>query len=239
MTESSETSKTITPTAKQVVFLFMAATAVAVVVFLFGVVVGRGGPETAGAGQPDSYPGFQGELLPPVIETRNGAPSAIAVAEDQLTYPQRLQSSAPVEEALPGELQTSDIESPVGSDVDGAQSFARDSLRNFSQKESVDNIVEGRTAAEDGDIGDAAGITTVSGAAYTVQVAALRSPKAAEQVAGHLIAKGFPAYVLEPSPGAPVSVYRVRVGQYVAHQEAEHIRQRLEREEDFKPWITQ
>ena len=45
--------------------------------------------------------------------------------------------------------------------------------------------------------------------------------------------------VLEPSPGAPASVYRVRVGQYAAHQEAEHIRQRLEREEDFKPWITQ
>ena len=45
MTESSETSKTITPSAKQVVFLFMAATAGAVIVFIFGVVVGRGGGE--------------------------------------------------------------------------------------------------------------------------------------------------------------------------------------------------
>jgi len=239
MTESSETSKTITPSAKQVVFLFMAATAVAVIVFIFGVVVGRGGGRTAGASQQDSYSRFQQELLPPVIETRNGAPSAVAVAEDQLSYPLRLQSDVPVEESLPSNRNTLSMESPVGSDIEGAQSFAPDSLRNSSPKESVDNAVEGRTILEGNDIGDTVVNATVPGPAYTVQVAALRSPEAAEQVAGHLIAKGFPAYVLEPSPGAPASVYRVRVGQYAAHQEAEHIRQRLEREEDFKPWITQ
>lgn len=239
MTESSETSKTITPTAKQVVFLFIAATAVAVVVFLFGVVVGRGGGQTAGSSQPDSYPRFQQELLPPVIENRNGAPSAVAVAEDQLTYPLRLQSDVPVEESLPSNRTTSDIEPTVDSDIKGAQSVTPDSLRNISRKDSVDNTVEARTIAEDHNIDNKVVNTTDSDAAYTVQVAALRSPEAAEQVAGHLIAKGFPAYVLEPSPDAPVSVYRVRVGQYAAHQEAEHIRQRLEREEDFKPWITQ
>ena len=163
----------------------------------------------------------------------------MAVAEDQLSYPLRLQSDVPVEESLPSNRNTLSMESPVGSDIEGAQSFAPDSLRNSFPKESVDNAVEGRTILEGNDIGDTVVNATVPGPAYTVQVAALRSPEAAEQVAGHLIAKGFPAYVLEPSPGAPASVYRVRVGQYAAHQEAEHIRQRLEREEDFKPWITQ
>ena len=77
-----------------------------------------------------------------------------------------------------------------------------------------------------------------AGSAYTVQVAALQAPDAAEQVVGRLIAKGFPAYVRAPRPDEAVALYRVRVGRYTAYGQAEQIRLRLEREEHFKPWIT-
>ena len=77
-----------------------------------------------------------------------------------------------------------------------------------------------------------------SGSAYTVQVAALQAPDAAEQVVGRLIAKGFPAYVLTPAPDDAVALYRVRVGRYTVFGQAEQIRLRLEREEHFNPWIT-
>ena len=76
------------------------------------------------------------------------------------------------------------------------------------------------------------------GSAYTVQVAALQAPDAAEQVVGRLIAKGFPAYVLTPAPDDAVALYRVRVGRYTVYGQAEQIRLKLEREEHFKPWIT-
>lgn len=76
------------------------------------------------------------------------------------------------------------------------------------------------------------------GSAYTVQVAALQAPDAAEQVVGRLIAKGFPAYVRAPRPDEAVALYRVRVGRYTVYGQAEQIRLRLEREEHFKPWIT-
>ena len=77
-----------------------------------------------------------------------------------------------------------------------------------------------------------------TGAGYTVQVTALRGPDGARQVAVRLLAKGFPAYVLQPASGAPVAMYRVRVGRYIDRGEAEQMLQRLEREEQFKPWIT-
>ena len=67
---------------------------------------------------------------------------------------------------------------------------------------------------------------------------ALRGPDAARQVAVRLLAKGFPAYVLQPASDAPVAMYRVRVGRYIDRGEAEQMLQRLEREEQFKPWIT-
>ena len=73
---------------------------------------------------------------------------------------------------------------------------------------------------------------------YTVQVAALRSAAAAEEFAGRLRGKGFPAYVMEPAPDGPAGVYRVRVGKYADHGEAERVRQRLEQEEQLTPWIT-
>ena len=73
---------------------------------------------------------------------------------------------------------------------------------------------------------------------YTVQVAALRAADAAEEFAGRLLAKGYPAYVVEPAPDGPVSMYRVRVGRYADHDEAERVRRRLEQEEQLTPWIT-
>ena len=73
---------------------------------------------------------------------------------------------------------------------------------------------------------------------YTVQVAALRRSEPAQQIADGLLARGFPAYVQDPAPDAPVAVYRVRVGRYPDRGEAERVRQRLEQEEQFKPWVT-
>jgi cell division protein FtsN len=43
--------------------------------------------------------------------------------------------------------------------------------------------------------------------------------------------------VLPPANGTP-QVYRVRVGQFGTRREAESIATRLQKEEQFKPWIT-
>ena len=52
-----------------------------------------------------------------------------------------------------------------------------------------------------------------------------------------LAAKGYPAYVVTPQKGAP-SMYRVRVGKYKDRREADTVAARLQKEEQFKPWIV-
>ena len=73
---------------------------------------------------------------------------------------------------------------------------------------------------------------------YSIHVTTLREGVAAERMAQGLVDKGYPAFVVAPASGAPVQVFRVRVGTYANREEAERILQRLETEESFKPWIT-
>jgi cell division septation protein DedD len=68
-------------------------------------------------------------------------------------------------------------------------------------------------------------------------VAALQARGEADEIAKRLSDKGYPAYVMAPSDGAPASIFRVRVGKFESRQEAEQVASRLEREEQFKPWI--
>ena len=58
----------------------------------------------------------------------------------------------------------------------------------------------------------------------------------AEAIAKRLNAKGYQAYVVAPAKG--VSVYRVRVGKFSTRQEAQAAAARLQKEEQFKPWVT-
>jgi cell division septation protein DedD len=69
-----------------------------------------------------------------------------------------------------------------------------------------------------------------------IQVHALKDRAAAGAIARRLLGKGYPAFVLDPSRGAP-PIYRVQVGRYNDRHEADEIARRLEREEQFKPWV--
>ena len=52
-----------------------------------------------------------------------------------------------------------------------------------------------------------------------------------------LAGKGYPAYVVAPANGA-LTVFRVRVGKYKDRREADTVAARLQKEEQFKPWIV-
>ena len=52
-----------------------------------------------------------------------------------------------------------------------------------------------------------------------------------------LMAKGYTAFVASPAGGTP-QVFRVRVGTFKTRREAETIAAKLQREEQFKPWVT-
>jgi cell division septation protein DedD len=193
---------------KQLVFLFMATTVVSVVIFLCGVLVGRG----VRAEQESIVAGTAEEFAVPLTDeaaadelSESDAPAD--VRDEPVTYPERLANDQPPVEQLTPEVPELEAVSPASAERSAPAPTA---------------VAESASAA----------------GAFTIQVAALKERPEADALVEQLVGKGYDAYVLEAAPGTPTAMYRVRVGHYRDRGEAEPIVRRLEREEQFKPWIT-
>ena len=79
--------------------------------------------------------------------------------------------------------------------------------------------------------------TEPRGNGYAIQVAAFSGRDEAETIVKRLAGKGYAVYLVPPQTGQP-PMFRVRVGKFPQRADAERVAARLEREEQFKPWIT-
>jgi cell division protein FtsN len=70
-------------------------------------------------------------------------------------------------------------------------------------------------------------------------VAAYRDRRESDTLAKQLIAKGYPAFVMEPVKGAPTAFFRVRVGKYRTLKDAQAVMAKLQSAEQFNAaWIA-
>ena len=221
---------------KQLVFLFMAATVVSVVIFLCGVLVGRGvraDRSSAIAEVPTADPiatgGMSSETTtaipvgaPPAAYEH---PSAIERLEEKGNPGlDELKPMAPKPATEPAAASPGSRPAPVAvSTAPPAVKPAPPPAAKPAQP------AEAKTAPP-----PAAG-GTKSG--YVVQLAALNSRSEADAMAKRLSAKGYEAYVQAPADNAP-AIFRVRVGTYPTRSEAENAAARLEKEGKFKPWVA-
>jgi len=207
------------PSAKQLVFLAIMATVVAVIVFLCGVLVGRGVParRTAMGTVSDVLPRGSAQVVIGVPEVPTSEDGETASPLVGLSYFERLNGIEPVVEAV--ELQR------VGQDApDAAPAVA-------VTEGSVPPLTTPSAPEETG--------SSPAGGMFVLQVTALRESAEANQVAEGLVASGYPAFVVAPAADAPVAVFRVRVGPYADRAEAEAAGRRLEAEQRLKPWVIQ
>ena len=243
---------------KQLVFLFMAVTVVSVVIFLCGVLVGRGVRAERASSVADAALGTvtASETMPqrpPTAQTPTPAGSDPTVAApppaaEDLSYFKRLEKP----DLSTEELKTSPTtEKLAARPTDKASSAA-------TRGSSTENALSARTRAASTEKASSVGTresppepkeptrapaaanqTAAEPAAhaYTVQIAALNIRTEAEAIASRLSSKGYSAYVIPPANGTP-AVYRVRVGKFGTRREAETVAARLQKEEQFKPWIT-
>ena len=221
---------------KQLVFLFMAATVVLVVTFLFGLLVGRGAPgrtETAGTSGGDVV---ADRAIAPLPE--NSPPAAPATGTqaanktepgaEELSYAERLLRDTPPEEKLkPSARATPEpapparaVQEPVATPPPPQPAAAPPAMP------------PARTASSGPQASDP------RGPGFAVQVSISETRKEADQLASQLIAKGYPAFVVDPVKGTPKQIYRIRVGKYKTRRDAEEVLARLEKNEHFKPWIA-
>ncbi len=229
------------PSAKQLVFLAIMATVVAVIVFLCGVLVGRGVPVTRarGAGASDllaadhgqvaiSELGGPGELdeldeLGEAEPGTAGGDSSSALAD--LSYFERLNGTESVEESHTLRADETDASAPDDEVVADATSPA--SNEAIPEPPPV-AVVEEEAAAP-----------AAAPGLFVLQVTALRESDEADRVANDLVASGYPAFVVAPAEDAPVALFRVIVGPYEERAEAEEAQRRLEEEQRLRPWVIQ
>ena len=79
--------------------------------------------------------------------------------------------------------------------------------------------------------------TEPAGDGFSIQVAALLKRDEADTMVKRLAAKGYPAYVAAPVK-EKVPIFRVRVGKYKDRSEADTVAAKLQKEEQFKPWVV-
>lgn len=204
---------------KQLVFLFMAATVVSVVIFLCGVLVGRGVRTERGSVADLSIASNVAETTPqqpavtPAPTPAGSDPTAAAqppaAGNDDLSYFDRLEKSKPPKEEL---KQSAPKETPPPPVAKEPSKPAAEPVGTSSASEPT-------------------------GQGFAVQIAALNVKSEADAIAKRLSSKGYAAYVLSPASGTP-SVYRVRVGKFPTRREAESVAAKLQKEEQFKPWVT-
>jgi DedD protein len=240
---------------KQLVFLFIAATVVSVVIFLCGVLVGRGvragqgaiaDPSTASNAADTSPQQAAAAPVPtPAGSDPTAAPAPPAPADD-LSYFDRLQKpNAPAEKlkatpdrsaavverpapAAPRETPPPPAPKPAAP-APVAETARAEPVRETPpppapKPPAQAPAVEAQRAEP-------------AGQGFAVQIAALNVRSEADAIAKRLSSKGYAAYVLAPADGTP-SVYRVRIGKFPTRREAESIAARLQKEEQFKPWVT-
>jgi cell division septation protein DedD len=195
---------------KQLVFLFMAVTVVSVVIFLCGVLVGRGvgvqrasvepmpalEPESAATAVPPPPASSAGTVNPEPTGFSDRLTRAQAPAEDLKVPPSQPPAETRVSAAAPETAPAAAPPTPAPVE-----------------------------SAEPG------------GTGFAIQIAALGARAEADTMVRRLQSKNYQAYVLPPSAGAP-SVFRVRVGKFKDRREAEAVAARLQKEEQFKPWIV-
>jgi len=222
---------------KQLVFLFMAATVVSVVIFLCGVMVGRG-VQTARAGTAEGVQPAASEVR--AVEPARGEAAATGAppAEEPAPIVEEDYYDRLVEGTRRESLSTAGADratdAPRRSQPPPASRPATTNDKPAARSAPAETPPPKPKASETSAPSPVAG---GSSSGFAVQLAALRERSEADAIAKRLVAKGYQAYVLLPSAGSP-PVYRVQVGRFDTRREADRVAARLKKEERFDPWVT-
>jgi DedD protein len=253
---------------KQLVFMFMVASVASVVIFLSGVFVGRGvrvdrnGSDEAAlieAPAADAAPA-KSSTAPALAQGTDPRVVAPPPAVDDQSYVSRLEKrNPPVEDLKPASASLGAAATGGGKAAPVPPAPAKSAARDADSSPAAKQAAAKQAAGKSGDKPDVPAAVTPPAAApaapaatapvaaaasaapasggFVVQVAALNARGEADAIAKRLVSKGYAAFVQTPSNGTP-AVFRVRVGPLGTRQEADALAAKLQKEEQFKPWVT-
>ena len=186
----------------------------------------RGARDPRAAGRPTAAAEAEAEPPPPPAAASGASSTSPATAGEKLSYAERLGSAEPAKEQL-----------KAGDDAPAPAETPPTPKSESPPRSPATAAPRGTAPSACGRDRCAAPSTEPAGAGFAIQVAALREREEADVIVKRLAGKGYPAYVVAPAKGAP-SVFRVRVGKFKERREADTVAARLQKEEQFKPWIV-
>jgi cell division septation protein DedD len=227
-------------TGKQLVFLFMAFAVAAVVIFLLGVMVGRGVRGAAGA----DLAAVQSDAAPVSAESTPGTPPPAATqpTKGDLDYAAMLAGDdtkkiePPVSPAdAPG--SAADSATAKGASSKGAAPVKDAAAKDTPVKDAAAKSPDAATPPKPAPPTTAPATSPASATGdWVVQVSALKTRVAAQGVVTSLKAKGYPAFVANTG-GATATAFHVQVGPFTDKAEADATRARLQTE-GFSPFLV-
>lgn len=236
---------------KQLILVFLAGVTVCVLIFILGVMVGKGKKETemALAGRTDEAPAAKS----PGPETKAPKEPAVITDEDEKS-PKKDRKDKGDKAAKQEKTETGDKKGDDYSfyDLDKPDSNKSDlTKKDSSAQKPSDNktatpvaktqpVETQPPAVTPAPVEDAASTPADVGAEghlFTVQVMATASkPKADEQL-NHLKSKGYTAFVSEEKAGSS-TVYKVRVGKFKDSDAAKKLATRLKDDLKLETWVA-
>jgi DedD protein len=223
---------------KQLVFLFMAATVVSVVIFLCGVMVGRGvraehGPDAVA----DQAAASPSDPAPPPAPVSAPSRSSDSQGSGIRTGAPPAEPPSPADEDDGGVISSLEKGTPPATDLKTRE-------RSPEPKREAPKPPVERPAPEPPRESPARATATpkpdqmpTEPGTFAVQLAALKDRGEADALARRLVGKGYNAYVVAPGSGK-AAVYKVQVGRFKTRQDAEKVAARLKKDEQFSPWVT-
>jgi DedD protein len=248
---------------KQLILVFLAGVTVCVLIFVLGVMVGKGKkeaemaatnkvetPTAQKAPQEDTEPPAEAK---PIVENKT-SPVKKTAQNDAKTKPGEDYSFYDLDKDKPGtESKVAKKEEPKAAATDSKA--APKEKNEPEQKPKPDQTTKPeQTSKPVSNEPPPAPVTTAAAAAnpssdntetsvpsgtgrYTVQVMATASKSKADQQVADLQAKGYPVFLSEEKSGKG-SVYKVRVGRYSDSDSAKKIATKLKQEMNLETWVA-
>ena len=223
---------------KQLVFVFMAATLVSVVIFLCGVLVGRGVQRERGSlGSMEALnsptataPGLDPtkSVVPPTVQPGTDPTKVPAPAGDEAPSSGRSRASASDSVRAESKAQTPAAIPTGGKPAPTVASSPTPTASDPVQAASTPRArseAEAKPTATTGDGPDSG---------WVVQVASVDQSGEADAIVRRFRSKDYDAFVLSGGPNR----FRVRVRGFKNRAEADAAAARLRKEERIEPWVT-
>jgi|GEM_PF-1434264 len=219
---------------KQLILVFLAAVTVCVLIFVLGVMIGKGQKEAeiaaatrneknTAASEADSNTPQQA-LSDIASEAQKEKKSSKPVGEKdqsaEKTRPDKTVKSEPVAEEKTNKFAYEDLDKkePIKENTD-AETISADETAN-------------EVPVANDDIPKPSG-----GTQYTVQIMATSSRPKAEQQISALKSKGYKPFLDEKKSG-DVSVFKVRVGRFADTQKAKELASRIKKDLRLETWVA-